>query len=59
MVAALAEAPGPRGFWPVGQVVQFRRDPLTLLTRLAREYGDVVALAPRRRPSTCSTTPTT
>jgi cytochrome P450 len=41
MVAALAAAPGPRGFWPVGQVVQFRRDPLALLTRLAREYGDV------------------
>ncbi|HEX8338709.1 MAG TPA: cytochrome P450 [Pyrinomonadaceae bacterium] len=42
MVAALTAAPGPRGFWPVGQVVQFRRDPLALLTRLAREYGDVV-----------------
>ncbi len=41
MVAALA-APGPRAFWPVGHVVQFRRDPLALLTRLAREYGDVV-----------------
>ncbi|HEX8291489.1 MAG TPA: cytochrome P450 [Pyrinomonadaceae bacterium] len=41
MVAAPAEVPGPRGFWPVGQVVQFRRDPLALLTRLAREYGDV------------------
>src|SRR5215213_7093813 len=36
-----AEAPGPRGFWPVGHVVQFRRDPLALLTRVAREYGDV------------------
>lgn len=41
MVAALAEAPGPNSFWPVGHVVQFRRDPLALLTRLAREYGDV------------------
>ncbi|MDT5268157.1 MAG: hypothetical protein QOH49_343 [Acidobacteriota bacterium] len=41
MVAALAEAPGPRSFWPVGHVVQFRRDPLALLTRVAREYGDV------------------
>src|SRR5829696_3936047 len=41
MLAALAEVPGPRGFWPVGHVVQFRRDPLALLTRLAREYGDV------------------
>jgi cytochrome P450 len=41
MVAAFAEVPGPRGFWPVGHVVQFRRDPLALLTRVAREYGDV------------------
>src|SRR5215204_7646973 len=41
MVAALAEVPGPKGFWPVGHVVQFRRDPLALLTRVAREYGDV------------------
>src|SRR5215211_120179 len=41
MVAARAEVPGPRGFWPVGHVVQFRRDPLALLTRVAREYGDV------------------
>jgi cytochrome P450 len=41
MVAALAEVPGPRTLWPVGQVVQFRRDPLTLLARVAREYGDV------------------
>jgi cytochrome P450 len=41
MVAALAEVPGPRAFWPVGHVVQFRRDPLALLARVAREYGDV------------------
>src|ERR1044071_5802252 len=41
MAAARAEAPGPRGFWPVGHVVEFRRDPLALLTRVAREYGDV------------------
>ena len=40
MVAAL-RAPGPRGIWPVGQLYQFRRDPLTFLARLAREYGDV------------------
>jgi hypothetical protein len=37
MGAALAEVSGPRGFRPVGPVVQFRRDPLTLLTRVARE----------------------
>src|SRR5829696_5483544 len=41
MVAARAGVPGPKGFWPVGHVVQFRRDPLALLTRVAREYGDV------------------
>src|ERR1044072_2844260 len=40
MVAAGAEVRGPKSFWPVGHVVQFRRDPLALLTRLAREYGD-------------------
>jgi cytochrome P450 len=38
MVAALAEAPGPRGFWPVGQVVQFRRDPLALEDHEAGGY---------------------
>jgi len=40
MVAAPA-VPGPRAFWPVGQMYSFSRDPLGLLTRLAREYGDV------------------
>jgi cytochrome P450 len=40
MVAAL-QAPGPRASWPVGQLYQFRRDPLVFLARLAREYGDV------------------
>src|ERR1051325_3325654 len=35
-------APGPRTFWPGGNVFYFRRDPLTYLARLAREYGDVV-----------------
>ncbi len=42
MVAALAEVPGPRALWPVGQVYALRTDPLKLLARLAREYGDVV-----------------
>src|SRR5919112_2984316 len=40
MVAAL-QAPGPRGIWPVGQLYQFRSDPLVFLARLAREYVDV------------------
>ena len=50
MVAALAEVPGPKSFWPVGHVVQFRRDPLALLTRLAREYGDVVRFLAATQP---------
>src|SRR3954469_7456422 len=37
-----AEAPGPRTFWPGGNVFYFRREPLKFLTRIAREYGDVV-----------------
>ena len=36
------EAPGPRTYWPGQNVFYFRRDPLTFLARLAREYGDVV-----------------
>jgi cytochrome P450 len=39
--AAVARAPGPR-LWPGGGVFYFRRDPLTFLSRIAREYGDVV-----------------
>ena len=41
MVAALADAPGPKRYWPVGHAVQLHRDPLALFTRVAREYGDV------------------
>ncbi|HST50505.1 MAG TPA: cytochrome P450 [Pyrinomonadaceae bacterium] len=36
------EAPGPKSYWPGGQVFYFRRDPLKFFTRLAREYGDAV-----------------
>jgi cytochrome P450 len=39
---ATTEAPGPRTFWPGGNVFYFRREPLKFLTRIAREYGDVV-----------------
>jgi cytochrome P450 len=39
---ATREAPGPRTYWPGQNVFYFRRDPLTFLARLAREYGDVV-----------------
>jgi cytochrome P450 len=35
-------APGPRGHFLVGVLPELRRDPLTLMVRLAREYGDVV-----------------
>jgi cytochrome P450 len=31
----------PRSFLPGGQLVAFRRDPLKLLTHLARTYGDI------------------
>ena len=41
MVAAHV-APGPKTLWPGGHLFYFRRDPLNLLARLAREYGDVV-----------------
>src|SRR5918912_1026570 len=41
MVAAHV-APGPKTLWPGGHLFYFQRDPLNLLTRLAREYGDVV-----------------
>ena len=41
MVAAHV-APGPKTLWPGGHLFYFRRDPLNLLTRLAREFGDVV-----------------
>ena len=41
-MAAAPEIPGPKKFWPVGQVYALRSDPLALLSGLAREYGDVV-----------------
>jgi len=41
-MAAALEAPGPKTFWPGGQIFYFRRDPLKFFTRLAREYGDAV-----------------
>lgn len=36
--------PGPGGLPLLGQIVDFARDPLGLLPRLAREYGDVVSI---------------
>src|SRR5947209_15963861 len=41
-MAAALEAPGPKTFWPGGQIFYFRREPLKFFTRLAREYGDAV-----------------
>jgi cytochrome P450 len=41
MVAAL-DAPGPKSFWPGRNMYSLSRDPLKFLTRMAREYGDVV-----------------
>jgi cytochrome P450 len=46
------DAPGPRG-WPLtGVAFQFRRDPLALLMRSVREFGDVVQLPLLRLPLT-------
>lgn len=36
--------PGPRGLPILGLALDVRRDPLGTLTRLAREYGDIVCL---------------
>ena len=47
----MLEAPGPRTFWPVGQVVQFRRDPLALLAK------PLPALPPKPTPKPSATAP--
>jgi len=36
--------PGPRGLPILGMALKIRRDPLTMLLRLAREYGDIVCI---------------
>lgn len=36
--------PGPKGHWLGGHLREFRADRLEFLTRLSREYGDVVAI---------------
>ena len=36
------EAPGPRTRWPGRNMYFLSRDPLNFLTRMAREYGDIV-----------------
>lgn len=43
-------APGPRSFLPGGHLLAFRRDPLGMLERLARDHGDVAGMrfGPRR-----------
>jgi cytochrome P450 len=43
-VAALKLPPGPRGSFLVGNTLAYMRDPLGFLTRVVREYGDVVRL---------------
>jgi cytochrome P450 len=46
------DAPGPRG-WPLtGVAFEFRRDPLALLMRSVKEFGDVVQLPLLRLPLT-------
>lgn len=39
-----APPPGPQGQFLSGNLTEFRRDPLALLVRCRRDYGDVVAL---------------
>jgi hypothetical protein len=36
--------PGPKGHWLKGNLTEFAADRLGFLTRIAREYGDVVAI---------------
>src|SRR5215831_14225234 len=42
MVTAVHYPPGPTSRLPGGQMLAFRRDAIGLLTRLTRQYGDVV-----------------
>jgi cytochrome P450 len=41
---ALSKAPGPQGYPVVGALPQVMKDPLPFLSRMVREYGDVVCL---------------
>jgi len=43
-VSGTKTPPGPRGRFPLGNTLDYIRDPLGFLTRCAREYGDVVRL---------------
>jgi cytochrome P450 len=42
MVTAVRYPPGPTSRLPGGQMLAFRRDAIGLLTRLTRQYGDIV-----------------
>lgn len=35
-------APGPRGNWLMGNLAEYKRDPISMLLRLQQGYGDVV-----------------
>ena len=48
MVTAVRYPPGPKSALPGGQMLAFRRDAIGLLTRLARQYGDVPQLGPEQ-----------
>jgi cytochrome P450 len=39
---AVSYPPGPRSRYPGAHLLAFRRDPLGFVTRVAREYGDIV-----------------
>jgi cytochrome P450 len=43
-LASAREAPGPKGLPVLGQIGEFRANPLALLTRSINQYGDVVKL---------------
>ena len=46
--------PGPRSFWPGGQMFAFCRDAIGFYTGLAREYGDAAPPAGLLRAILCT-----
>ncbi len=43
-MSAITCPPGPRGDFLIGNLLEFRRDPLYFLTKCARKYGSIVRL---------------
>ncbi len=44
-MSAKLKPPGPKGRFLIGNLLEFDRNPLSFLTRCARQYGDVVYLS--------------